>query len=66
MTKHVAIIGHSQVPLNIYTFQQPVEYHYFRLPGATITSINNHEKFTEFWENTYDLTIIVIGAKRFS
>ena len=62
MNKHVAIIGHSQVPLNIWTFHQPIEYHYFRLPGATISSINNHGKFSEFWANTYDLTIIVIGG----
>ena len=62
MRKQVAVVGHSQVPLNIHTFHQPIEYHYFRLPGATISSIYNHEKFTEFWENTYDLTIIVIGG----
>ena len=60
--KNIAVIGHSQLPTQIPTYREAIRYHVFRVPGATVDHFRYHETFREFWNYSYDITIIFIGG----
>ena len=60
MSLSVAILGHSQVPIEFKSYKD-IEVTLFRKPGALLKDINNYP-LNKIWQHNFDIIIIFLGG----
>ena len=60
MNIRVAVLGHSQVPLN-FKFYKDIDVTIFQKPGALLKDIDTYP-LKEIWQHEFDIIIVYLGG----